>query len=258
MSSPSPAPPGKAPTVTTRRYITWNPATATETTENTSTLVLTSPRGYFVDIRLLLQSPLRTSDYPVPLIHDSLLKPHNAILPPSALDWAFAGVATSGPTRPNGRQYCAWRHLLDNRVPTSSQASQLKDEGWVKSEVADPDALGGRTEWESEVGEMKRPNAGVEPYEEGWLSLPPRISGAGVRPCPGFGEGAVSLSRGQDERVECVVLRLRSKARGEKIEGMVVRVEGWCQVSFAKSYALPDLECGPLMFPYLRGPDHIR
>ncbi|KAL9056378.1 MAG: hypothetical protein Q9162_002969 [Coniocarpon cinnabarinum] len=221
-------PPNK-PTATTRRYIRWH-TTETHKTEPTSTLVLTTPLGHFVDIRVKLPTALSTSDFPVPLVHSSLITPVPNVLPTSSLDWAFAGTTQLGEPQQDGRRHCKWLHFVDSRT---TNGEDVNDEGFLREEVTDPDALGGRTVWESETGEGLDASGLLAGYEEGWLPVPVILTRDGVDAFPGRDDAVSLLEPEEDElsEVEVVTLRLQDPD-GDGVRGMVVRVGWWCQGVF--------------------------
>jgi len=101
----------KPGTATTRRYIRRNNG---EAAEATSTLVLTSPRGHFVDIRPLKKSGSSLT-LPLPAVTRDIVEPSFGTIDLSGLQWAFAGKATTT-DRPDGSQHCAWTHLVDSQT----------------------------------------------------------------------------------------------------------------------------------------------
>jgi len=107
----------KLGTVTTRRYIRRNDG---EAVEATSTLVLTSPRGHFVDIRPLKKSS-SSPPLPLPAVSRDVVEPIPGTTGILRLQWAFGGIATTT-ERSDGTQHCAWTHLVD------SQTLAVKDE----------------------------------------------------------------------------------------------------------------------------------
>lgn len=146
--------PGKADsmgTVSFRDHIRWG---SDPPSEPTSTLVLTSPNHYFVDIRVLKTALAQIS-------HEAS---SNSDRPPSLarehLDWAIGGTsASSMRTRPNGTQvsHSVFTHWVDSRTTEPESAT---DEGDM---LPQPD---GTT---LETGRMINPATGVETdYEELW------------------------------------------------------------------------------------------
>lgn len=126
----------KQPTVTTRRYIRWATDPATEPT---TTLVLTSPAGHFVDIRVLLPETTKVAGpLPLPLVRPELLgvdavthetHARAATTGVETLDWAFAGLASTSAADDEGKQKCKWEHWVDNRT---ARAWEVMDAGVMK------------------------------------------------------------------------------------------------------------------------------
>ncbi|KAB5585226.1 hypothetical protein GE09DRAFT_19101 [Coniochaeta sp. 2T2.1] len=148
MSSTSDNPSPPQADISIRTSIAWHPDPPSEPT---STIVLTSPGKYFVDVRLLLP-----------------IDPTGA-LTPDRLDWAFAGTSTTSPlppstsphpptTTPHRLVASKWHHWVDTRHP---DAESVVDTAQMRIY---PD---GRS---VEVGSMANPATGiVTPYEEVWM-----------------------------------------------------------------------------------------
>ncbi|CAK7243357.1 MAG: hypothetical protein STHCBS139747_004876 [Sporothrix thermara] len=118
-----------------RVSIAWLPAPPSEPT---STVVLTSPGRWFVDVRILL--PL-SSTHP-------------------QLDWALAGTSSSTPVRP-GVSDCVWRHWVDSRHANDADTEAQVDRGRNTDQPDDGTVL--------ETGSMVNPATGqVQDYEEVW------------------------------------------------------------------------------------------
>jgi len=98
-------------TATTRRYICRNGG---EAVEATSTLVLTSPHGQFVDLRPLKESG-SCATLPLPAVSRGIVESIPGTEDLSKLQWAFAGKATTT-ARPDGTQHCSWIHLVDSQT----------------------------------------------------------------------------------------------------------------------------------------------
>lgn len=135
-------------TVSFRDYIRWG---TDPPSEPTSTLVLTSPNRYFVDIRVLKTALARSRDKYIDEPH-SLEREH--------LDWAIGGTSASTQrTRPDGSRvsHSVFTHWVDSRTTHPENAT---DEGDM---LPQPD---GTT---LETGRMLNPVTGVESdYEELW------------------------------------------------------------------------------------------
>ncbi|KAK8124674.1 uncharacterized protein PG998_000433 [Apiospora kogelbergensis] len=109
--------------------------------ENTSTIVLTSPKRHFVDVRLRI--PLQKEGGS------------------QQLDWAFAG--TSSHDAAASPPHSVFRHWVDSR---HEDAEAVVDEGDMV-----PSQNPGET---VESGSMVNPDTGVlQPYEECWLDGEP-------------------------------------------------------------------------------------
>lgn len=116
------------PLISQRISFRWLPDPPAEAT---STLVLTSPTGYFVDVRIF-NAP-KSSETP--------------------LQWAFAGTSVHDTV--NGQSHGTWVHLVDSKHP-----SGFKDSGTFK-DLPNGDSL--------EVGVMHDDDLGVvREYEEVW------------------------------------------------------------------------------------------
>ncbi|EFX05853.1 hypothetical protein CMQ_3922 [Grosmannia clavigera kw1407] len=120
--------------ISVRKSIGWPPEPHSEPT---STIVLTSPKCWFVDVRVL--SPAATDSGHV-----------------VDIDWAFAGMSSSTGVR------SVWRHWVDSRT---ENAASVTDEGDCE-ELPDGNYL--------EKGEMVNPATGkMAPYEEVWIDVQP-------------------------------------------------------------------------------------
>jgi hypothetical protein len=129
-----------APSISTRRGIAWG---FSPPYEDTSTLVLTSPAGRFVDIRFPLSATSTTTSSGIS-VHDA------------TSFWAFSGTSSS--TRPQAGEFPAWPHATHSvwTHEIDSRGPGIVDEGDV-FELANGDFM--------EVGSM------VEPGGSGWESL---------------------------------------------------------------------------------------
>lgn len=136
--------------------------------EQTSTLVLSSRRSYFVDIRVLLSVREVKSNGPFIPHHETTFGP----LPLNRLDWAFAGQsdrvpydalqATTQSNAPFARG--KWHHWADSRY--LSPETDVQDEGDLLQGQEDDLGL------EIERGSMINPDTGrLEDYEEAWQDL---------------------------------------------------------------------------------------
>ena len=164
--------------------------------EPTFVLVLTSPRGTFVDLRLF--KPARTGDTALANKGER-----------SGLDWAFAGTSTSRPAvdqHPaedekglDNVTHSTWTHWLDSRYPVGSRVIPV-DEG----DMYPIDAV--RT---LEHGHGYQPLLkATMTHEEMWRDV----------------EATSTNAKGSKM---CVVLRLQDEKFGAR--GVVVRVGQYCQ-----------------------------
>jgi hypothetical protein len=157
--------------------------------EPTNTLVLTSPAGTFVDIRI--HKPQTPEEPALP----------NTGGPPTRLSWAFAGRSTSrpAPEKENVR-HAVWSHWVDNFHPVGA-TNIPKDEGDM---YPLPD---GR---EVEIGVLASPHTSeLCTYEEMWKEV------------------QIQVCEGMEEVKWCVVLRIDDVPR--QTRGVVIRVGQYCQ-----------------------------
>lgn len=184
--------------------------------EPTTTLVLSSPGGLFVDVRVhdghsdgtftkpkVLSTAaqlLRTTTVARPRAYTGLTAVHEG-----ALDWAFAGTATRTVDE-GGVARGRWTHVVDSRLPLG-ESGAFVDEGEMEERVEE-----GGEKVEVERGSMARPETGVvTPYEEGWAEVVREEGGRGTRDCVVLGRG---FGAGEE---------------GASVKGLVVRVGPWCQ-----------------------------
>lgn len=141
--------------ISTREHIRWG---SEPPSEPTSTLVLTSPRRYFVDIRILKEA-LEPPEDTKSAFRDSLDR--------HQIDWAIGGTSASTKiAREDGRQvsHSTFSHWVDSRT---REPEKVADEGDMS-----PGQLEGTT---LETGRMVNPAAGAEmDYEELWRDEEPR------------------------------------------------------------------------------------
>ncbi|KAH0559921.1 hypothetical protein GP486_003559 [Trichoglossum hirsutum] len=136
------------PTISKRRSIRWLPD---EAIEPTSTLVLTSHRQHFVDLRIF--KPLGPGEPELP----------NEGGPFTRLEWAFSGVAKVT-SNSQGRSHTEWSHEVDSR-----SGDPGKDEGDLFPQQ-DGSTL--------EIGKMINPATGkMTDYEEVWEDLEVEVTG---------------------------------------------------------------------------------
>jgi hypothetical protein len=200
-----------AANISRRDHIRWGNSPPSEPT---TTLVLTTKSGWYVDVRilrppsevhLLPNTLLKSEGFIPPAIDDLSLEnePRSNTgknLGIERLDWGFAGQATSTPhPTGSGPSHSKWEHWVDSK--TSLDDPAVSDEGDM---YLQPD---GRT---LEKGRMVNPVSGVEEdYEEMWRD---EIFG---KP-PSWIDG---------DRLSCVVWKC--EAAGYK--GSIVRLGPYCQ-----------------------------
>ena len=209
-------------TATVRRYMKRGNSAPDEPT---STLVLTSPNGYFVDIRLLSSLGPQTPPLKVPLVRITDFASTHSVLPVSALDWAFAGIATSTPAK-DGKRHCEWKHLIDSHAVDAESVSDKATCGAEKTVGLD----GQIYECEIETGESLSAENMAEIFEEFWMPIPV-LPAADVRRYPDAPADTVQLLPDIKSRRggRCVVLQTNHAASSLQAQGIVVRVGDWCQ-----------------------------
>lgn len=162
--------------------------------EKTSTLVLTSPSGLFVDLRILADcssggGPGNTSERHF-----------------STVDWAFAGRSLRQPKRPDGVTAASWTHWVDSRTVN---ALSVHDAGLCQP-LPNGDEL--------ETGEMLDPKGVMRPYKEIWHDEPVSPSRAAVFVCS---RNASALDSASTEDMATIPPR--------EVCGMMIRVGSWSQ-----------------------------
>lgn len=219
-------------------------------TEPTSTLVLTTPRGTYIDIRLF--APL---DPRVSTSRD--IRPNAEGLPkqgrpkPAAdfnqsTEWAFAGTSyvTPAPDKGPDVTHCVWEHWVDSKKPLTdtstfanrdivdaatnaetdtakfhekeagdAEKSVLKDEGDMYP-TSNPAVT-------REVGKMVRPETGVvTPYEEVWEDVE-------IRAIQGWKSSVVATLDVPDKGTKGMIVRVGVWCQGIKMKGSECTVERW-------------------------------
>ena len=210
---------------TTRMFIATGSLTTTSPSkETTSTLVLTTPTGHFVDTRIFLSSfpstiPRENNNYaliPDGKVHTSLVQAESnaTTVKHEAVDWAFAGTSkVSSPLFlfPDECR-CTWHHTIDSRTPN---ASAVKDNGSLVTKNNDG------VKWELEYGTFPD---GTE-YLEGWLPIPVNVDHVQE-----VGLDGAFLRTDGVRKVRWIALNYNDEAVGEEWpRGMVVRVGDWAQ-----------------------------
>lgn len=183
--------------VSVREHIRWGSDAASEPT---STLVLTSPGRFFVDIRIL-KSALDQPDEP-------------DIRPADQLDWAFGGTTASTKIpRHDGSQvsHSIFGHWVDSRT---TEPEKIVDEGDMFPNHDNP----GTT---LETGRMVNPATGTETdYEELWRDEDPR-------PVPGHAHCTVFQLHDDGNQKRGLFIRLGIHAQGVLRTGEIFTAERW-------------------------------
>jgi hypothetical protein len=153
------------PFISIREWIQWHPSQESETEtpnalatttgdnararpkESTSTLVLTTAKRTFIDIRILLAAMDNTTSSANPdsaataaVAGLQTLGPHP--LPQAAVDWAMVGTSFSAVHAEGQPWHARWEHWIDSRAPTGS--TPAADEGvgqFVQGMIMGPDEL---------------------------------------------------------------------------------------------------------------------
>lgn len=138
------------PHVSIRRHICWDRGHGGVASEPTSTVVLTTGNGYYIDIRLLKADPKDNHD--LELQTESL----------SRIDWAFGGTSSKlESTTEDGGQVTQWIHWVDSRHTKDGTSELFRDIGHLHAPDDNGDTL--------ETGRMENPETGIETaYEELW------------------------------------------------------------------------------------------
>jgi len=148
------------PSISVRKWIQWGGESCGE---NTDTLVLTSKKHYYVDVRIY-----KPTDASQPLLPNDP-EDKNAI---SRLEWGFAGTSSSIPSEHEPSysgcaiegdelsHHTVWSHWIDSKT-----LDEVKDEGDMYPQ-ANGDVL--------ERGNMAHPDTGkMMDYEELWRDIMP-------------------------------------------------------------------------------------
>jgi hypothetical protein len=148
-----------------RYSIRWLPDAATEPT---STLVLTSQSGFYIDIRIRHENAKNPPPC-LPVYEDTLLLPATGKVSGKVLesdieiDWAFAGQSTSSLPSCGKPRHSTWQHWVDTGISLFSK-DLFSDSGTMYPQKD------GKT---LEKGSMVNPETNKETeYEEVWEDLP--------------------------------------------------------------------------------------
>ncbi|KAK7951741.1 uncharacterized protein PG986_007469 [Apiospora aurea] len=205
------------PSVSVRKYIKWGD---TFPVENTSTIVLTSPKRHFADVRLRIPIPTK----------EEAAAGSAVIRDPSRLDWAFAG--TSSHDAAASPPHSVFRHWVDSR---HRDAEAVVDEGDMV-----PSPQPGET---IESGRMVNPDTGrMQAYEECWLD---------EEPGPGAASAGWVLRHHDEGRAggggaRGVMVKIGSRVQGVLRVGGEVAVGRWEVVPGSPSSWMAIAEIGSL------------
>lgn len=183
------------PTISVRKHICWASNNGGEPSEPTSTIVLTTSRRYYVDIRMLKSDGNKNAK-----VEETFV----------GLDWAFAGTSSTvrSPIPGDDATIVEWRHWIDSRSLGKERGYDAKDVGRCF-----PQPNGD----ELELGNMINPDTGVETeYEELWGTIDIK---------------STSQEVSTRARKAAICLQTMSKSDWEKetSSGMVVRVGQFIQ-----------------------------
>ncbi|KAF1974757.1 hypothetical protein BU23DRAFT_531126 [Bimuria novae-zelandiae CBS 107.79] len=205
--------------------------------EPTHTLVLTSSRKQFVDVRVF--RPILPLDPELP----------NEGGPRARLDWAFAGSSTSTPipdphphgviekpstahrhpehhrTWPAPITRASWTHWLDSRHPLPAHLSPSHDASTIPKDEGTMYPLNATQTLE--CGEGINPSTGnMWSYEEFWTDLPVEVTPSLDDPDPPKFSIVLRLDT-PEHAVRGVVIRLGAFCQGVVVKGDYVSVERW-------------------------------
>ncbi|KAM0714449.1 hypothetical protein Q7P37_010236 [Cladosporium fusiforme] len=209
------------PNISSRAFIQWLPDGSKS--EPTSTLVLTSSKRHFVDIRIHTATGSPQQNTIQQLQSPGMPVGH-------AKDWAFAGTSASttiSTAEGGDKVYSQWHHWVDSKT---SKPEDVVDKG----EMLPEDTTTGIS---LEKGDMVNPDTGhLTEYIEGWRDVKPRpvismpemhlemfiamigTTGQVIQGLESAERSAGSVS---------AVLRHEDASKGSR--GMIVRVGNLCQ-----------------------------
>ncbi|KAL8639216.1 MAG: hypothetical protein Q9228_003730 [Teloschistes exilis] len=166
--------------------------------EPTSTVVLTSPRSYFVDMRVFKKRPDQDT---------FVASTDGASL--AELQWAFAGQSSSHHDS-EGKRYSTWEHWID------SQTDEPAEDKGEMIPLADGDVVEKGATWDEETGM-------VEEYEELWTEM--------ALATPGLHEGNVCVvlrAEEDDGGTRGMMIRIGGWCQGVLKAGEKITLERWC------------------------------
>ncbi|KAF2097542.1 hypothetical protein NA57DRAFT_77798 [Rhizodiscina lignyota] len=141
------------PHISIRKHICWDPHNGGVPSEPTSTVVLTSARSFYVDVRMLKANEAGQTSTEA---GSSSFR---------GLDWAFAGMSTTlrSPIAGDAAEIMEWQHWIDSKHSTQESGNVVRDVGRCFPQP------NGDTQ---ELGKMVNPDTGLETeYEELWGAL---------------------------------------------------------------------------------------
>lgn len=195
--------------VSHRASIRWLPDPASEPT---STLVLTSSTGWFIDVRILF--PRETPPPSLEIDDDELLRPSSESstksIPVKRIDWVFSGSSNSTPGGDNQPRHSVWTHWVDSK--TLYHESPIVDAGdmYPVSETRD-----------LEKGSMPNPATGIDTeYEEVWDDMPVDVPEKSAT-CSTF------LAEDADKEIKGCIMKLGSWCQGVLRVGKEISAERW-------------------------------
>ncbi|KAG6995830.1 hypothetical protein G7Y79_00041g077820 [Physcia stellaris] len=145
------------PSISQRKHYREPPSSPTEPT---STIVLTSHKAYYIDIRILKSAHQAESTKDLSLTSNS----------PDILQWAFAGTSSSTPESSDKPRHTVWEHWIDSK---SLEQGKGKADGEVEGETDEGDMFPLPNGDVLEKGNTTDTATGVETaYEELWTDLP--------------------------------------------------------------------------------------
>ncbi|KAF2665378.1 hypothetical protein BT63DRAFT_482324 [Microthyrium microscopicum] len=203
------------PSISRRHGFRWLPhPTNPPPTEPASVLVLTTPTGIFIDVRLHLRHPIPSIPSTFPPLSDPAHPANTLFEHPSTftgLEWAFDGLVNyypDGQDTDGGAVRGVWQHRVD-----SSTKTPASDEG-IMRDRSDGAVV--------ETGVMVNAETGMGcGYEEIWVDVP-ACSVGGMR-------GLFVAVKCEDERTGAMgrVIWMGQYCQGIMRKGNDVTVERW-------------------------------
>ncbi|KAE9979206.1 hypothetical protein EG328_001042 [Venturia inaequalis] len=206
--------------VSHRASIRWLPDPASEPT---STLVLTSSSGWFIDVRIL--SSRETPPPSLEVDDDELLRPStdetSRTMSMERMDWAFSGSSKSTSGGKNKPRHSEWTHWVDSK--TLYHEPPIVDAGdmYPVSKTRD-----------LEKGSMPNPATGIDTeYEEVWDDMPIDVPEKSAT-CSTF------LTEDEEKEMKGCIVKLGSWCQGVLRVGKEISAERWKFLVEEKSWVL--------------------